>query len=136
PGETVAGVEAEIEALLEALRAEDPALEIRSTIQFARDPFEADPGSMLVRAVEAAAHSVLGRAPERIGASYWMDAALCGAAGIDTVVIGPAGAGAHAAIEWVDLESCARLAAILTRAAVAYCGSSGSSPGRPEAPPR
>ncbi|HUP01186.1 MAG TPA: M20/M25/M40 family metallo-hydrolase, partial [Gemmatimonadota bacterium] len=47
PGETVAGVEAEIEALLEALRAEDPALEIRSTIQFARDPFEADPGSML-----------------------------------------------------------------------------------------
>ena len=34
-----------------------------------------------------------------------MDAALIQAAGIPTVVFGPAGAGAHAVEEWVDLSS-------------------------------
>ena len=55
-----------------------------------------------------------------------MDAALCAAVGIDTVVIGPVGEGAHAVEEWVDLESCARLAAVLARATGTY-GSGGTS---------
>jgi acetylornithine deacetylase/succinyl-diaminopimelate desuccinylase-like protein len=38
------------------------------------------------------------------------------------VVIGPHGAGAHAAIEWVDLESVWKLAEILAIAALEYCG--------------
>jgi acetylornithine deacetylase len=51
-----------------------------------------------------------------------MDAALLAGAGVETAVIGPVGAGAHAAEEWVDLASLERLAAILARAAVAVCG--------------
>jgi acetylornithine deacetylase len=51
-----------------------------------------------------------------------MDASLLDAAGVDTVVMGPAGGGAHAAVEWVDLASVARLAEILARAATEYCG--------------
>lgn len=51
-----------------------------------------------------------------------MDTALLAAAGIDTVVIGHGGGGAHAAEEWVDLESAVRLAGILAGAAIAYCG--------------
>jgi acetylornithine deacetylase len=38
------------------------------------------------------------------------------------VVIGPAGAGAHASEEWVDLDSVARLAEVLAEAARGYCG--------------
>jgi acetylornithine deacetylase len=121
PGETQAIVEAEIAAILDRLRAEDPGLRIASTTIFVRDPFEANLTSPIARAVESAVGEVLGRAPAKIGASYWMDAALYGAAGIDTVVIGPAGEGAHAAVEWVDLESCERVAGILARTAIAYC---------------
>ena len=51
-----------------------------------------------------------------------MDAALIAEAGIETVVIGAAGAGAHAAVEWVELESVETLAAIFTDAAISYCG--------------
>jgi acetylornithine deacetylase len=50
-----------------------------------------------------------------------MDAALLQAAGIETVVFGAAGAGAHAAEEWVDVDSVIKLADILVEAAVEYC---------------
>jgi acetylornithine deacetylase len=43
-------------------------------------------------------------------------------AGIDTVLMGPTGAGLHSAEEWVDLLSVVDLAAILTDTAIAFCG--------------
>ena len=49
-----------------------------------------------------------------------MDSALLGEAGIDTVVMGPAGAGAHAREEWVDLESVSSLAHILAQTVMNY----------------
>jgi acetylornithine deacetylase len=54
-----------------------------------------------------------------------MDAALLADAGIETVVIGPTGAGAHAAREWVELDSVERVAAILAETAVRFCGEAG-----------
>jgi len=39
-----------------------------------------------------------------VGDTPWMDSAILAAAGVETVVCGPAGAGAHAAEEWVDLD--------------------------------
>ena len=60
---------------------------------------------------------VTGEAPEEAGVWYWMDAALFAAAGIPTVDYGPAGAGAHEAVEWVDLDSVARCAQVLGAAA-------------------
>ncbi|HJX27409.1 MAG TPA: M20/M25/M40 family metallo-hydrolase, partial [Thermoanaerobaculia bacterium] len=77
------------------------------------------------RAVFEAATDVLGRRPAEIGHTFWMDASLLAEAGVETVVIGPHGAGAHADEEWVDLDSVVRLSEILARAAVAYCGSRG-----------
>jgi len=126
PGETAEGALAEIEECLGRLRGDagaGPGSATRAVarIALAREPFEADDGSPLVRAIERAASDVLGRAPDRIGVAYWMDAALLGAAGIETAVIGPAGAGAHEVEEWVDLDSCARLAEILARAAITFC---------------
>jgi acetylornithine deacetylase len=40
----------------------------------------------------------------RAGAPYWMESALWEAAGVPTVVCGPAGGGLHTAVEWVELE--------------------------------
>jgi acetylornithine deacetylase len=64
---------------------------------------------------------VLGRRVAHIGDTPWMDAALLGAAGVETVVIGPTGAGAHADVEWVDLASVEKLAEILAESALDYC---------------
>ncbi|MEO7039379.1 MAG: M20/M25/M40 family metallo-hydrolase [Gemmatimonadaceae bacterium] len=122
PGETEAGALAEIQALLDALAADDPNFRARVRPLLSRGSFEARPESSIVAAVETAATEVLGAAPKIIGHSYWMDAALIADAGIETVVIGPAGTGAHAAIEWVELASVESLAAILARAAISYSG--------------
>jgi acetylornithine deacetylase len=122
PGETEAQAAGEIQALVDALSAADP--DFRATVRpfFTREPFEVDAGAPIVRVLDAAAARVLGRPPAHIGDTPWMDAALLQAAGIETVVCGPAGGGAHAAVEWVDLESVYRLAGILAEAAVVYCG--------------
>ena len=113
PGETRAQVEAEIRAL-----AGDAA--VRTT--FERAPFEVDPAAPVVTAVRSHAAAALGADPPLVGHSGWMDAAVLAAAGIPTVVFGPAGAGAHATEEWVDLASVATCADVLTAVARDFCG--------------
>jgi acetylornithine deacetylase len=122
PGESEAGALAEIQALIDRLAAEDPSFHADARVLLMRAPFEVAPDAALARAVGAAAERVRGVAPAAIGQAFWMDSALLAAAGIETVVIGPDGVGAHALEEWVDLESCAALALILAEAACGYCG--------------
>ena len=52
---------------------------------------------------------------------FWADSALLSAAGIPTVVFGPAGEGAHAVEEWVDLASAERCAEIYSAVARELC---------------
>jgi acetylornithine deacetylase len=52
---------------------------------------------------------------------YWMDAALFHAAGIPTVNYGPGGAGAHEAVEWVDLDSVVSCAQVLVETTRRFC---------------
>ena len=65
--------------------------------------------------------SVTGHNPEVAGVSYWMDAALFATAGIPTVNYGPSGAGAHEAVEWVDLNSVVTTAQVLVETARTFC---------------
>ena len=65
----------------------------------------------------------MGAEPKIVGQTPWMDSALLANAGVETVVIGPAGAGAHSKEEWVDIASVEKLAQILGHAAVSYCNS-------------
>ncbi len=122
PGETEASCLAELQAIADRLAAADPTFQARLRPLLTRDAFEVSPDAPVVQAVAAAAAEVLPRPPAVIGHTFWMDAAILAAAGVETVVIGPAGAGAHADVEWVDLESVHRLAAILARTAVTVCG--------------
>lgn len=121
PGETEASALAEIQAILDSLAADDANFRARVRPLLSRGSFEARRDSSIVDAVHAAATSVLGAPPIIIGEPYWMDAALLADAGIETVVIGPSGAGAHAAKEWVDLASVESVAAILARTALRFC---------------
>jgi acetylornithine deacetylase len=121
PGETEAQVLAEIRALTDALAREDSTFKANVRAMLTRGSFEVDANAPIVHAVLGAATNVLGAAPEVIGEPYWMDAALLSDVGIDTVVIGPVGAGAPALEEWVSLDSIEKLTAILTAAAREFC---------------
>jgi acetylornithine deacetylase len=122
PGERVEDVVAEVQGIVDALAAADPAFRADVRLRLARPGFELPADAPVARGLRAAAADLRGAPPPEVGVAYWMDAALLAAAGIETAVIGPVGAGAHAAEEWVDLESLGRLAAILARAAVEVCG--------------
>jgi acetylornithine deacetylase len=56
-----------------------------------------------------------------VGVPFWTDAAIFAAAGIPTVVFGPVGEGAHADVEWVDLDSAARCAEAFLAVAAELC---------------
>jgi acetylornithine deacetylase len=96
----------------EAIRRELEALGGTLTMGLTRPPFEAH-DEELIRLVST---------EQPIADPAWMDSALTAAAGIPTIVFGPAGAGAHAAEEWVDLESVVRCAETLLDAATQWCG--------------
>jgi acetylornithine deacetylase len=107
PGETAEDVRAEL--LTRAGEAD-----VR--IGLARPPFEGDPDAAFTRVVRThAGDAVL------VGVPYWADSALIAAAGIPTVLYGPAGAGAHATEEWVDLQSLETVRDAVLSIAVEWC---------------
>ncbi len=122
PGEAVEAAVGQIQALVDQLSADDSSFQATVRPFFAREPFEVAPEARIVRVITEAASGVLGRRPAFVGDTPWMDAALLAAAGIETVVMGPLGAGEHSAVEWVDVETVVQLAGILARTAVEYCG--------------
>ena len=115
PGESAEGFLDECRALIDGVPGAEVALGL------VREPFEAAAGAPVVEAAARAVEAITGMAPDRYGDTFWMDAALTQAAGIPTVVVGPAGAGAHAVEEWVDLASVEACAQILEAAARELC---------------
>jgi acetylornithine deacetylase len=122
PGETPEAVQAQLEALVEQLQAADP--HFKATIRRLLDcpPMATPDDAPVVRTLLATASQVLPQTPPLAGAPYWTDAATLTAAGIPTVLFGPAGAGAHAVEEWVDLTSVAACAEIYLKVAHEFCG--------------
>lgn len=118
PGERDADVLAELEAVLRQAAERSPGLQGSVAVVMSRPPFEIARDAPVVRALVASVQAAGGRTPRLVGEHPWFDAALLGAAGVPTVIFGPAGAGAHAAEEWVDVPSvvtCAEVLADLTR---------------------
>ena len=109
PGETGAQVEGELRALLGEIDGE-----IRVVV--AREPFETAKEAPIAELVARHAGG-----PEVVGVPFWADSALLASAGIPTVVFGPAGEGAHAVEEWVDLASAERCAEIYAAVARELC---------------
>lgn len=121
PGETVHDVEREQEELLARCRAGDAGLVVERRTLLAREPLEVEPGSEIVEALRGAATSVSGSEPPLTGASYWADSGFIAAAGIPTVLFGPTGEGAHAAVERVSLQSTQLVARTLVEVAARFC---------------
>lgn len=107
PGETVEQVEGELRRI-----AGDSTVRVIAS----REPLEAPDAHPFVDLVQRHAGT-----SELVGVPFWTDAALIAAAGIPTVVYGPAGAGAHAAVEWVETASLERLRDVVSAVAAGWC---------------
>ncbi len=121
PGETLHKVEAEIAALLDRVAASDPAFKASFKTKMTRQPFETSIDEPIVQTLLNKTSAILGYAPKEIGHTGWMDSALLSAAGIPTVIFGPGGDGAHAIVEWSNLEQVEQCAEILTAVAKEFC---------------
>jgi acetylornithine deacetylase len=121
PGEDAALVEEQVRRLVARAGDADPELraEVRTTL--VRPPFEIAEDAEIVRLVRAHAERALGAAPEIMGWAAWMESAILDQVGIPTVIFGPAGAGAHETLEWVDLASVERCAEVLIAVAAEFC---------------
>ncbi|MFI6812940.1 M20/M25/M40 family metallo-hydrolase [Nonomuraea sp. NPDC050328] len=113
--------EAELAAILDRLAATVPGFAYRLEPGLRREPFEADREAAIVRTVLAQAEQVLGRPPVIRAEPFWTDCALLAGAGIPCLLVGVDGGGAHAATEWVELDSLDRLTELLTRTIWEFC---------------
>lgn len=112
---------AELQQLLRESYDADPEMTYDVRPDLERHPFSARPDSPVVAALVDAAADVVGRPPSTRGEPFWTDCALLADAGIDTVLFGVAGSGAHAASEGVDIGSLRQVTQTLTLLASRYC---------------
>jgi acetylornithine deacetylase len=121
PGETQETVEAEIRALLAQVQAADPTIHASFKTIFKQAPFEVAADAAIVQTIAHQSEALHATTPEIVGAAWWTDAALLAEAGIPTVLFGPGGAGAHAVIEWADLDQLQRCSDILIGTVQEFC---------------
>ena len=121
PGESPEDVEAALVGLLRGLRRLDPDFRASLKRGISRAPLETPEDAPIAQAVQRAATGVLGHPAPIAGVPFWTDAAILSAAGIPSLLFGPAGAGAHAAEEWVDLASVEACAQVYLATAMEWC---------------
>lgn len=121
PGETPQKAEGELVGIVSELGRADPAFKAAVRRGLDRSPLETGEDTPIARSVQGAATKVLGHAAPVAGVPFWTDAAVLSAAGIPSLLFGPSGAGAHAAEEWVDLESVRLCAQVYLEAATTMC---------------
>jgi acetylornithine deacetylase len=122
PGERVGDAEAQIRRIITEAAAGDSSATFTLKRGLAREPFEIAGDAVIVQLLRRHVRGVTGREPRLYGDTPWMDAALTSLAGIPTVVFGPGGGGAHADVEWSNLDEVRTAADILARAAAEFCG--------------
>jgi acetylornithine deacetylase len=121
PDETAEDVIALWQGVIEKLSAADPNFSATVTLDLFQPGYELDPHTPLVRTVEEACKTILGSMPMVRGMFGWLDSALLSLAGIPTVIIGPGGEGAHANVEYVELEKVFLCADVIAESMVQWC---------------
>jgi acetylornithine deacetylase len=112
PGETPEMVRAELQTIIDSCSSRDPNFQASLEIGLTRQPHECTESEPIVQALGRHALEITTLEPRIVGAPYWTDCAILSEAGIPSLLYGPSGEGAHAAIEWVDLgsvETCVRV---------------------------
>lgn len=113
PGETPEMVEEELTDILDNLVIRVPDFAYTFELGLVRQPFETSENSDIAATVIRHAETVLGKTPNLRAEPFWTDAALLDAAGIQCLLFGADGYGAHSAEEWVDVKSVQHLTDVL-----------------------
>jgi acetylornithine deacetylase len=119
-GESLQNALSEVERILAAIEGEDPEFRAAAKLVFGRPPYEIDANHELLARLDEAVRKA-GRATERVGVTFWTDAAVLGSAGIPAAVFGPGGAGLHSTEEYVRLDDVLVCRDALTHLVRAYC---------------
>lgn len=98
-----------------------PTRPVRVAPLVVRPAMEADADGAVARVVLAAVERATGGPAVRRGDPWWTDAGLIAEAGIPAVLVGPAGGGAHADVEWVSAASLTTLVRAVEDAVLAFC---------------
>lgn len=122
PGETPAMVQEELTDILDDLVIRVPDFSYSIETGLVRQPFETDETSDIAQTVLRHAEKVLGRMPKLRAEPFWTDASLMLETGIPCLLFGADGYGAHAAEEWVEVESVRQLTQILEGVINDWCG--------------
>ena len=113
---------AEVERILDELRAEDPEFTASAKSLFARPPYLTPSAARdVLTKIIAPAIARKGVQPTTGGMSFWTDAAILGEAGIPSIVFGPGGAGLHSVSEYVLEEDVLTCRDALTELATQFC---------------
>lgn len=120
PDESGENVLALWQGALGRLAQDDPRFSASVTLGLTRPGYEAAADAPIVQTVHEAYMAHMGEAPPYTGILAWLDSAILGAAGIPTVIFGPGGDGAHAAVEYVELADVHRCAQIIAAAAARW----------------
>jgi len=103
-------------------KAEDPTFSAEAHMDLYQNGWEVTRETPIVATLAGAFKEALGSEPEYRGQFGWLDSAIMHAAGIPVVVFGPTGDGAHAAVEYVDLESVQKCAAVIAETVARWAG--------------
>jgi acetylornithine deacetylase len=122
PDESGENVLALWQGALSRLSQADPQFSASATLGLTRPGFEIAEDAPIVQVLRRIFVSQNEREPALTGMLAWLDSALLGAAGIPTVIFGPGGDGAHAAVEYVNLADVHRCAEIIAAAAADWTG--------------
>lgn len=117
-GEDPGVLHEDIDAALNAVRATGSEVRAEVALRISRPAWELDaegPAADFADRLETALAAETSSAAPPFAAPYWMEAALWQAAGIPSLVCGPAGGGLHAVDEWVDLDQVRAYAVALAR---------------------
>jgi acetylornithine deacetylase len=106
---------------LHQLNQTDPRFRADVSLDFFRPGLEVERDAPIVQSLREALIDGTGKEPEYFGMWAWMDSAILGRASIPTVIFGPGGTGAHAAVEYVNLADVFTCASVLAETAVRWC---------------
>jgi len=88
---------------------------------FVRHPFQVAEDAPIVQSMVSRRKKYWGGAAVR-GYGGWADTSLFERAGMDALIFGPGGDGAHAAVEYADLDSMVTAAQIFAGTIMDFCG--------------
>ena len=122
PGQTEEELRGKLQRIIDRLHTRDEKFKAEVRTLFVRHPFEVPEDSPIVQTIHRQTEKITGSAPQYFGMAGWADTSLFDRAGMPALIYGPDGEGAHADVEWADLESLYTTANVFAATILDFCG--------------